>query len=161
MNKRKKEKLQKSGFQVGTVSDFLNLTTEESELIEKRISNKEFNNFSIAEEVYAKDPDKLAKYRAQRLSRGFDDTETWHLDKTLALFLIPRLKRFLEVNNGFPSDETEESYNEKLNFIVNSFEEYYCENLSENVSLETEKLKLENARKSVDFLSKLWFDLWW
>ena len=161
MNKKKRQKLNKAGFEIGNVSDFLNLSDEESISIEKLISGKEFNNFSIAEEVYAKDPEKLKIYHDQRLSRGFDDTETWHLDKTLALFLIPRLKRFLEVNNGFPSDETEESYNEKLNFIVNSFEEYYCENLSENVSLETEKLKLENARKSVDFLSKLWFDLWW
>lgn len=161
MNKRKKEKIQKSGFKIGSVSDFLNLSEEESSSVEKHVIQQEFNSYSIADEVYAKDPDKLKKYQDQRLSRGFDDTETWHLDKTLALFLIPRLKRFLEVNNGFPSGETEESYNEKLNFIVNSFEEYYCENLSENVSLETEKLKLENARKAVDFLSKLWFDLWW
>lgn len=161
MNKRKKEKLQKSGFKIGTVSDFLNLSEEESSSVEKCISNLEFNNFSIAEEVYAKDPEKLKKYQDQRLSRGFDDTETWHLDKTLALFLIPRLKRFIEVNNGFPSGETEESYIEKLNFIVNSFEEYYCENLSDDVSLEFEKVKLENARNAVQLLSKLWFDLWW
>ena len=83
----------------------------------------EKNNFSVAEEVYERDPETLEKYKQQRESQGFDDTETWHLDRTLALFLIPRLERFIQVNNGFPTSETEESYDEKLNFILNSFKE--------------------------------------
>lgn len=70
--------------------------------------------FSIAEEVYPNDPSQLNRYKKQREENGFDDTETWHLDKTFALFLIPRLKRFIKVNNGFPNGETYESYIEKL-----------------------------------------------
>ena len=120
----------------------------------------EINNFSIAEEVYERDPDTLEKYRKQRDSQGFDDTETWHLDRTLALFLIPRLERFIQVNNGFPTNETEESYDEKLNFILNSFKEYYY-NENEEVSLETEKERLNNAKKAAALLGELWFDLWW
>lgn len=116
--------------------------------------------FSVAEECYINDPDKLEKYKKQREEQGFDDTETWHLDKTLALFLIPRLKRFIQVNNGFPNGETHESYIEKLRFIIKSFEEYY---LQENVdtSLEIEKERLKNAQQAVELLSKLWFCLWW
>ena len=116
--------------------------------------------FSIAEECYSNDPDKLERYLKQRETQGFDDTETWHLDKTLALFLIPRLKRFIQVNNGFPNEETYESYIEKLRFIVKAFEEYY---LQENVdtSLEIEKERLKNAQQAVELLSKLWFCLWW
>ena len=68
------------------------------------------NCFSIAEDCYKDDPKKLEHYKKQREEQGFDDTETWHLDKTFALFIVPRLKRFLEVNNGFPSGETEESW---------------------------------------------------
>jgi len=116
--------------------------------------------FSVAEECYLNDPEKLEKYKKQREEQGFDDTETWHLDKTLALFLIPRLKRFIQVNNGFPNGETHESYIEKLRFIIKSFEEYY---LQENVdtSLEIEKERLINAQQAVELLSKLWFCLWW
>jgi uncharacterized protein YqcC (DUF446 family) len=116
--------------------------------------------FSVAEECYKNDPVKLEKYRKQREEQGFDDTETWHLDKTLALFLIPRLKRFIQVNNGFPNGETIESYIEKLRFVIKSFEEYYLE---ENVdtSLEIEKERLKNAQQAVELLSKLWFCLWW
>jgi hypothetical protein len=120
----------------------------------------ERSNFSIAEEVYERDPQALEKYRQQREVQGFDDTETWHLDRTLALFLIPRLERFIQVNNGFPTNETEESYDEKLNFILNSFKEYYY-NENEEVSLEIEKERLSNAKKAAVLLGELWFDLWW
>ncbi len=120
----------------------------------------ERNNYSIAEEVYPNDPATLNQYKKQREEQGFDDTETWHLDKTLALFLIPRLERFIQVNNGFPTGETEESYDKKLNFIINSFKEYYY-NEDQEVSLEIEKERLLNAKKAAALLGELWFDLWW
>ena len=77
----------------------------------KKIKNK--TCFSVAEECYKNDPAKLEHYKKQREEQGFDDTETWHLDKTVALFLLPRLKRYIQVNNGFPGGMTEESFNEK------------------------------------------------
>lgn len=126
----------------------------------KSFTTTDANNFSIAEEVYPDDLDKLAHYKKQRDEKGFDDTETWHLDKTIALFLMPRLERFIQVNNGFPCGETEESFNEKLNFILKSFKEYYYEE-NEEVSLELEKERLINAKKAVALLGELWFDLWW
>jgi len=120
----------------------------------------EINNFSIAEEVYKDVPERLDHFKKQREENGFDDTETWHLDKTLALFLIPRLERFIQVNNGYPGGETEESFNEKLNFILKSFKEYYNGENYE-VSLELEKERLINANKAVAILGEIWFDLWW
>jgi uncharacterized protein (DUF2164 family) len=136
------------------------LTQKKSKDSLKSFTTTEINNFSIAEEVYKDEPDKLERYKKQRDERGFDDTETWHLDKTVALFLIPRLKRYIEVNNGFPCGETETSFNEKLNFIVKSFEEYYYDENNEQ-SLELEKERLNNAKKAVLALGELWFDLWW
>ena len=126
----------------------------------KLSTTTEKNNFSIAEEVYPDEPEKLERYKKQRDERGFDDTETWHLDKSLTLFLIPRLKRFIELNNGFPSGQTEESFNEKLNFILKSFEEYYY-NENNEVSLELEKERLSNAKKAATLLGEIWFDHWW
>ena len=136
------------------------LTQKKSKDSSKLSTITERNNFSIAEEVYPNDPATLNKYKKQREEQGFDDTETWHFDKTLALFLIPRLERFIQVNNGFPTGETEESYDEKLNFIVNSFKEYYY-NEDQEVSLEIEKERLLNAKKAAALLGELWFDLWW
>ena len=126
----------------------------------KSSTTSEINNFSIAEEVYKDVPERLDHFKKQREENGFDDTETWHLDKTLALFLIPRLERFIQVNNGYPGGETEESFNEKLNFILKSFKEYY-NGENDEVSLELEKERLFNANKAVAILGEIWFDLWW
>ena len=135
-------------------------TQKKSKDSSKSSTTSEINNFSIAEEVYPDEPEKLERYKKQRDERGFDDTETWHLDKTLALFLIPRLERFIQVNNGFPGGETEESFNEKLNFILKSFEQYYyIENVE--VSLELEKERVSNLKKAAAILGEIWFDLWW
>lgn len=135
-----------------------NKSKSKKKLVKK--SSYSCTDFSVAEEVYARDPETILKYKKQKEVQGFDDTETWHLDRTLALFLMPRLERFIQVNNGFPTGETEDSYNEKLNFIVHSFKEYYY-NEDEDVSLELEKERLLNAKKAAELLGKLWFDLWW
>jgi len=119
-------------------------------------------NFSVADEVYEKDPEAREKYKQQRFEQGFDDTETWHIDRTLALFIIPRLKRFIEVNNGIPNGETVESYNEKLNFIINAFENYYATDRYYQSTDSAERKQLtDDVRKAVGILSNLWFELWW
>jgi hypothetical protein len=119
-------------------------------------------NFSVADDVYEKDLAKKEQYRQQRFERGFDDTETWHMDRTMALFIIPRLKRFMEVNNGIPIGETEESYDEKLRFIIQAFENYYATDQYYNsVDIEERKKLTDDVRLAVEYLSKLWFELWW
>lgn len=117
-------------------------------------------NFSVAEEVYEREPKTIETYKLQRQENGFDDTETWHLDRTIALFLIPRLKRYIELNNGFPNGETPESFDEKMHFIINSLEKYYSE-YYESVEIDERKSIYENARIAVNHLSSLWFELWW
>ena len=49
-------------------------------------------NFSLGKETDEREPE----WKAQRLTRGFDDTEMWSLDCTIAEFIAPRLKVFLE-----------------------------------------------------------------
>lgn len=49
-------------------------------------------NFSLGEETDEREPE----WKAQRLTRGFDDTEMWSLDCTIAAFIAPRLKVFKE-----------------------------------------------------------------
>ena len=136
------------------------LTQKKSKDSSKLSTTTEKNNFSIADEVYKDVPERLDYFKKQREDNGFDDTETWHLDKTVALFLIPRLERFIQVNNGYPNGETEESFNQKLNFILKSFIEYY-HNENDEVSLELEKERLSNAKKAAALLGEIWFDLWW
>ena len=118
--------------------------------------------FSVSEEIYKKDPATLEMYKKQRSENGFDDTETWHLDRTFSLFMIPRLKRFLETNNGTPNDETEESYDKKIRFIIEALENYYATNKYFDSVDNEEREKLTNdVKQALEYLSKLWFELWW
>ena len=119
-------------------------------------------NFSVADEVYIKDLATREMYKQQRFEQGFDDTETWHMDRTIALFIIPRLKKFIEINNGIPVGETVESYNEKLKFIIGAFENYYATNRYYESVDDTERKQLtDDVKKAVEYLSNLWFELWW
>jgi hypothetical protein len=72
------------------------------------------------------------------------------------------LKKFIEINNGIPVGETVESYNEKLRFIINAFENYYATNrYYESVDDAERKQLTDDVKQAVEYLSKLWFELWW
>jgi hypothetical protein len=65
------------------------------------------------------------KYKKQRISRGFDDSETWSLDETIASFILPRIKRYKDINNiAYPATDgmTFEKWNEILDQIIETFE---------------------------------------
>lgn len=73
---------------------------------------------------------KNIKRFIQRRTRGWDDSETWSLDASLAKLILPRLRRFQEVTAGHPSDVTEAEWNETLNKMIDAFafigtDEYY------------------------------------
>lgn len=43
------------------------------------------------------------KYLWQRLTRGWDDSDTWNLNTEVLRFTLPRLKKFLELNTNYPT----------------------------------------------------------
>lgn len=42
------------------------------------------------------DDNRQNKWKKQRKKRGFDDTELWNLDVTIAQFILPRMKAFVK-----------------------------------------------------------------
>jgi hypothetical protein len=58
----------------------------------------------------------------QRRTRGWDDSETWSLDYELAKWMLPRLKRFREITDGYPSRLTLEEWNLMLDEMIWAFE---------------------------------------
>ena len=148
MNQRKSKSIQNKS------KDYLTLSIKQ-----EAIRNI---NFSVADEVYEKDLATREMYKQQRFENGFDDTETWHMDRTIALFIIPRLKKFIQVNNGIPNGETIETYNEKLNFIISTFENYYATNkYYESVDDNERKQLTDDVKIALEYLTKLWFEMWW
>lgn len=61
-------------------------------------------------------------YEAQRKERGFDDSECWNLDNTLAQFLVPRLKVFKENTNSYPGTLESEEWDAILQEMIDGFE---------------------------------------
>jgi len=69
------------------------------------------------------------RYFFQRLRRGWDDSETWNLDKEISEFIYPRLKRYFEVTITAPpyedgnlkqlSDEEWKEIQDKILFAFN------------------------------------------
>jgi hypothetical protein len=65
---------------------------------------------------------KFFLYKYQKIFRGFGDNELWNFDTTIAKYIVPRLKRFKELQHGYPADLGEEEWCEILDQIIYSFE---------------------------------------
>ena len=103
---------------------------------------------------------RLSTYRRffQRIFRGWDDSVTWGLDISLYKWLLPRLKRFRELNNGWPDSKynTFEDWNCELDKRIKQLE-YIVENY-----FEYEDKKLNKTINSFNkWLAKDLNDLWW
>lgn len=70
---------------------------------------------------------RKVKFFIQRWIRGFDDSELWNLDCTIAQFILPRLRVFKEFNDGHPSNITMEEWNTILDTMIFSFENIEAE----------------------------------
>ena len=101
----------------------------------------------IAYSISVKDK-RYPKWCEQRTERGWDDSDTWDLDKTIAKFTYPRLKRFIEVNHGYPADFTEKKWKDILDKILHAID------ISRKDNLDGE------AKEGLELLGKYFNDLW-
>lgn len=96
------------------------------------------------------------KWFWQRLTRGFDDRETWSLETTIAEYILPRLVRFKEINNCHPHDMTEKQWDAYLSDMI------YAMRFSalqwETNESDWDFVRIENGRES---LFKFYGHLWW
>lgn len=75
--------------------------------------------FSLTEE----NDDREKLYSQQRIERGFDNSELWSLEHTIARFIIPRLKAFKENSVGYPGCfKNEKEWEKVLNKMIRAFE---------------------------------------
>lgn len=120
-------------------------------------------NFSLVEGCSRT---RKIKYRKQRLQRGFDDTETWNLDSTILHFILPRLKRFKELANGYPAAlGSFEEWQKKLDKAIADIECIYDDSSIGHMSKEEQQAyfaKQDQAEKDIaEFIGEYLFDLWW
>lgn len=90
----------------------------------------------------------------QRLTRGFDDSETWSLFTTISKFILPRLKRFREICTGCPVMLTEEKWYKILGEMIKGFELFTSDKFLDSAE---EKI----AKRALWLFYKHFEDLWW
>ena len=85
--------------------------------------------------------------KEQRVKRGFDDTETIQLDNTISAFIIPRLERYIHLQEKMKKNSKKEQKQ-----FIKLLEGFKLVNTTEFINSEQEvmiKKKLKNFNKLI------------
>lgn len=97
------------------------------------------------------------KFLWQRWTRGWDDSECWNLDYSLAKMIAPRLRRFKETKNGWnPSDMTVEEWETILDKMIAAFEYYGSDERWGGNEFEMCELHQEGIDLFAKYYGRLW-----
>jgi|SRR6185369_9639069 len=99
------------------------------------------------------------RFLRQRLTRGWDDGDTFSLDYSLAKLILPRLRRFKEITAGdynTASPERQQWYDE-LDKMIAAFEWYG----SEKRWADNEFEKMKEHQEGLNLFAKYYGGLWW
>lgn len=113
-------------------------------------------NFSIGDETDEREP----KWKEQRLTRGFDDTEMWSLDCTIAEFIAPRLKVYkehAELIEDHPMSITFQEWKCILEQMIEGFELYPNHF---NWTAEESDANWKKVDKALSLFHTWFFNLW-
>ncbi len=94
------------------------------------------------------------------LKYGFDTSETWNLDYSMAEWIYPRLVHFRENTNSYPHSMTEDEWYKVLDEIIDGIENYLKEVWRSDSLLEQEQLGYEGYKRSMQLITDNLFDLW-
>lgn len=138
-----------------------------AELLEACAYNSDLDPYNIPNVNFTlinRSDNRWEEYKKQRLERGFDNSETWSLDSTIARFIEPRLKVFKETHGGYPSSLTEEKWDEILDKMIKAFEYINNEDLgidkNEYGPKKYEKRE-QIIKEGLDLFREYFFALWW
>lgn len=92
----------------------------------------------------------------QRITRGWDDSETWSLDHSLPKVILPRLRRFKELTIGTPGDITKEEWHSALDKMIAFFE---FAGSKERWNASHDEFKKHDEGK--ELFCKHYYALWW
>ncbi len=101
------------------------------------------------------DDERLELFRKQRDTVGFDDSETWNLNYSICMYILPRLKRIKEIGCVRPALIKEEKWDRYLSIMIKGLEAKTDANLRWEKGAEK---VWDDGRKKLF----AWFDaLWW
>ena len=98
-------------------------------------------------------------YKKQRCERGFDNSELWSLDTTIAQFVLPRLKKFREIRCGQPTFMTDDEWDNAIASMIDAFDLIIKDNTDAVFKLSYEdNKKIRNGLSAFcGYFCHLWF----
>ena len=115
------------------------------------------NYFGLAFDEHMLKDKRQKEWKKQRKEKGFDNTELWNLDNTIAQFIFPRLKAFKEKTPKIPGNLTEQEWNKILEDMLYPFETIIQDNWYTKVPTKEECKKF---KKGLKLFSKYLMALW-
>ena len=98
----------------------------------------------------------------QYCRRGFSDGQTWSIDDTISKFVYPRLKRFRELNNGYPADMTEKEWDDILDKMIVAFGLHSTQwEWNADVEPEEKERRYNLIQEGLELFGKHFMALWW
>lgn len=112
---------------------------------------------------------RYAEYAEFKEEHGFSPDETWSLDVALEEFLLPRLRYFKEITNGYPPElQSIDKWREILGEIIWMMEQDVMDSKNDPncfcmSDYTAKELKAYNRRmgKAARLFGKYWKHLWW
>ena len=106
--------------------------------------------------------ERANQFKEEKKEHGFSDDETWSLDSSITLFVLPRLKRFREIVKdcgSYPANlKNLNSWLKILDKMIFSFEIMFKEwKTGEFISKEAQEKKNEGLKLFAEYFE----DLWW
>ncbi len=99
---------------------------------------------------------RARRFAWQRLTRGWDDSELWSMDHSLAVVILPRLKEFRKKHGGYPGSlETMEEWDAILDKMIAGFEWF-----ASDARFDANPIGYEDAQIGLDLFAKWYGHLW-
>lgn len=101
----------------------------------------------------------------QRIENGFDESETWNLERTVVMFVTPRLRMLADriiKNREFPGGyyKCYEDWEKDLLFVLNNFEEMIEVAKKSDFTDIWDEENADNYRKAMELFGKILPHLW-
>lgn len=132
---------------------------------EKREKREKLSSrWSLQKPLYIKpDDDRYELYVDQLRENGFADNETWSLYNVIAEFVLPRLKRFREIKNGYPSNlKNDKEWQVILDKIIFALEwANKFDDIEVKLSQKEQVASWTKYNEGMRLFSEYFTDLWW
>lgn len=108
---------------------------------------------------------RTLKFSWQLITRGWDDSDTWVLDYTIAKFALPRLRLYKGLTKRHPIGLTEQEWDDALDKMIYAMR-YHAEydklmGAWESGQVKTQEDYQEKVQAGLDLFAKHFHDLWW